>query len=926
MEGKKYNLGCSWFANQLKNKKPCSHWVSLGQFSHCHETCGICAKQRAALVCEDTKGWKDQSGDGCSWYANKLKEGDDCKTWVGHSSFHDQMIHCKKSCKVCPNGFVVDEVAHKKAMKTDFYINANTKSGSDVVRRCATLKFRVVRPSGRAHAGESLIEHIGDDDGDDADRDTDDRSPLTGADLEKEAYDLEDSMDQGSDDEKESDDENAADGENDDADDDDDDDDDDKKPSSHERNASTERALLKKAEKVSSRTWAKWEAQPAKDVKCNAGRKSSADACKKRLKELNGKRELISKKCQLPPLVPYYGIAPHLFCAGSPGGTHACKKYTKFMKGCFKVLKPLDLEAVSCEACVTLGSNFPSLLASGGTHPEQPPLTHEQEMEMQKWQDEKDAAMKEQQAKERGSVRQFYQASEKELHNGGLPVDPSLFTATENEEDNEEDLEDSSSTAIPWPKQTTVSFEVLYQEIETDEGKATKKRLKTAWKKTAKKTKDCSGNDCTYAVDVPCNSAVGPGNLIGRAATNFNIPVRVVFNPFVPEDEVHMSPKNHTKEALHTYLFRRYGGVWYGGAARRGVMKWDFDQFSPEVLDTAMKLVTMVPVEQRGQAPRVVRWMTNLIPNHVLWGNWNGSYGDGKSPGYWKSSKDIFTGYLKTGVSVKYGQCWVFASVTASIGRALGVGIRVMTNFDSAHGKPPYNKGLDNFYYYDNKMVLRKDPENRESGQWNFHVWNDVWMKRNDLKTVKDADGWQAIDATPQEDSCELEDKKKVCRTMMGPAPLNVIKSMKFETKGGEAGYGHTGGGVSYDSYFVYGEANGAFREWVPIFETWHKCPKTCKANWPGDGVCDADCNVKECDFDMGDCCEKDCKKDVKGVALYKKTQCGTKGYTCKGSAKGWGLRRNDQKFIGKFMSTQAPGNNYRKVLDVTFINYKKTQ
>jgi transglutaminase 1 len=34
---------------------------------------------------------------------------------------------------------------------------------------------------------------------------------------------------------------------------------------------------------------------------------------------------------------------------------------------------------------------------------------------------------------------------------------------------------------------------------------------------------------------------------------------------------------------------------------------------------------------------------------------------------------------------------------------------------------------------------------------WNFHVWNDVWMARPDLP--KGYDGWQVIDATPQESS-----------------------------------------------------------------------------------------------------------------------------------------------------------------------------
>lgn len=34
----------------------------------------------------------------------------------------------------------------------------------------------------------------------------------------------------------------------------------------------------------------------------------------------------------------------------------------------------------------------------------------------------------------------------------------------------------------------------------------------------------------------------------------------------------------------------------------------------------------------------------------------------------------------------------------------------------------------------------------------NYHCWNEVWMLRTDLG-AKDVDGWQVIDATPQEES-----------------------------------------------------------------------------------------------------------------------------------------------------------------------------
>lgn len=59
---------------------------------------------------------------------------------------------------------------------------------------------------------------------------------------------------------------------------------------------------------------------------------------------------------------------------------------------------------------------------------------------------------------------------------------------------------------------------------------------------------------------------------------------------------------------------------------------------------------------------------------------------------------------------------------------------------------------------------------------WNYHVWNDVWMKRNDLPSGYS--GWQAVDATPQE--------RHKAIVQMGPASLRAIKegdiSLPYDT------------------------------------------------------------------------------------------------------------------------------------------------
>jgi hypothetical protein len=74
----------------------------------------------------------------------------------------------------------------------------------------------------------------------------------------------------------------------------------------------------------------------------------------------------------------------------------------------------------------------------------------------------------------------------------------------------------------------------------------------------------------------------------------------------------------------------------------------------------------------------------------------------------------------------------------------------------------------------------------------NFHVWNDIWTKRDDLPGNK-YDGWQAVDATPQEESSQLY--------QMGPAPLTAVKE-------GEVYAG-------FDAGFVFSEVNADIVTWV---------------------------------------------------------------------------------------------------------------
>ena len=82
-----------------------------------------------------------------------------------------------------------------------------------------------------------------------------------------------------------------------------------------------------------------------------------------------------------------------------------------------------------------------------------------------------------------------------------------------------------------------------------------------------------------------------------------------------------------------------------------------------------------------------------------------------------------------------------------------------MTNYISAHDTNG-SLSVDKFYNEEGEEINANEIEDvevisggsrRSDSVWNFHVWNEVWMARQDLPAGYG--GWQVIDATPQEAS-----------------------------------------------------------------------------------------------------------------------------------------------------------------------------
>ncbi|XP_064262584.1 LOW QUALITY PROTEIN: protein-glutamine gamma-glutamyltransferase K, partial [Passer domesticus] len=207
--------------------------------------------------------------------------------------------------------------------------------------------------------------------------------------------------------------------------------------------------------------------------------------------------------------------------------------------------------------------------------------------------------------------------------------------------------------------------------------------------------------------------------------------------------------------------------------------------FEPGVLEACLFILDRrgMPHSARGDpvmVARVVSAMVNsLDDNGVLVGNWTGDYSQGTNPSAWAGSVGILRSFHGSGAPVRYGQCWVFAGVVTTVLRCLGLPTRTVTNYNSAHDT---DTSLTTDIYLDEAM--RPLERLNTDSVWNFHVWNDCWMKRPDLP--QGYDGWQVVDATPQETSSGL-----FC---CGPCSVTAVKNGDVFLK--------------YDTPFVFAEVN----------------------------------------------------------------------------------------------------------------------
>ncbi|XP_054247778.1 protein-glutamine gamma-glutamyltransferase E-like [Indicator indicator] len=309
-----------------------------------------------------------------------------------------------------------------------------------------------------------------------------------------------------------------------------------------------------------------------------------------------------------------------------------------------------------------------------------------------------------------------------------------------------------------------------------------------------------SSSSVSVSISSPPNAVIGRYRLsVQSTASGSSSPASLgtfvlLFNPWSSDDDVFMPNKAECEE----YVLEEFGIIFAGNKNRINGFGWNFGQFQGDILNICLSMLDRslnhrqdpaTDVSHRNDPKylgRVLSAMVNANDDQgVLLGNWSGTYEGGKDPSSWTGSGEILQNWKKSGYRpVRYGQCWVFAAVLTTVLRCLGIPTRMVTNFSSAHDADA-NLRVDEFYDAEGNHLDRG-----ADSVWNFHVWNESWFTRSDLGPSYN--GWQVLDATPQEESGGIY--------QCGPTSRKAVKEGEVD--------------LDYDCAFVFAEVNADCMYW----------------------------------------------------------------------------------------------------------------
>lgn len=274
--------------------------------------------------------------------------------------------------------------------------------------------------------------------------------------------------------------------------------------------------------------------------------------------------------------------------------------------------------------------------------------------------------------------------------------------------------------------------------------------------------------------------------------------------------------------------------------------KWTYGLNNSSLATITMDLIKDIPSDKKNPF-YIIRYITAMVDgsnniNGVIYGKWDGQYSDGKHPTYWKSVSQIMNERMITNKPVKYGQCWVFSEILTAMFRFLGIPARTILA-ENAHVDCGMDKGIDIMemttkgpekqYIKTNISNLLKENElieleiegdlNIQKGNlfgedqlkqdqkvdinniikngdrcWNFHVWTEAYVKRNNLENKYE---WEVCDASPVTDVKNVkEDDEFHDKHFFGPCPVSNIKNNI---------------NIKYDHSYLYSSVNSLWRYWT---------------------------------------------------------------------------------------------------------------
>ncbi|XP_045192077.2 hemocyte protein-glutamine gamma-glutamyltransferase-like [Mercenaria mercenaria] len=288
--------------------------------------------------------------------------------------------------------------------------------------------------------------------------------------------------------------------------------------------------------------------------------------------------------------------------------------------------------------------------------------------------------------------------------------------------------------------------------------------------------------------------------------------IYVLFNPWCKNDAVYLP----AEPLLDEYIMNSAGIMFTGCRKRMNVKPWVFGQFESGILEACLYIIkrgfNFRTNQSMGDPVAVTRNISAIINAEdnnggVLKGRWStNDFTDGRPPTTWSGSVAILKQYLENVLAckgenpepVRYGQCFVYAGLVATICRAVGIPCRCVTNYNSGRGTDG-RLAID--FYYEIKEdgtieEVEDDDDESDDLVWNFHVWNDVWMRRTDVAKPCNEPDWQALDATPQISSTN---GLHSC----GPAPLHAVKNGLTD--------------IRYDVSYIFAEVNADVLHWLKV-------------------------------------------------------------------------------------------------------------